>query len=207
MKYFVLTCSMLFLFAFSSEANKKKKKVLQTKTSKVVVAASSSVIQVSSLMLCNADYGMPTWYLNMVKGFQFPSNFQAPLNYRLVTIQEKELGDYLKTIPFEKSENKIKVPIYSNRMIDCVEFTIERVTTMDSVLQAKYPDLMSFRIYEKSNQLNAGRIDCDGVSTKMMLTYNQETFFVTPVSFNKKTYYACYSKNDPNFKKEAFERN
>jgi hypothetical protein len=207
MKYFVLTCSMLFLFAFSSEANKKKKKVLQTKTSKVVVAASSSVIQVSSLMLCNADYGMPTWYLNMVKGFQFPSNFQAPLNYRLVTIQEKELGDYLKTIPFEKSENKIKVPIYSNRMIDCVEFTIERVTTMDSVLQAKYPDLMSFRIYEKSNQLNAGRIDCDGVSTKMMLTYNQETFFVTPVSFNKKTYYACYSKNDPNFKKESFERN
>lgn len=207
MKYFVLTCSMLFLFAFSSEANKKKKKVLQTKTSKVVVAASSSVIQVSSLMLCNADYGMPTWYLNMVKGFQFPSNFQAPLNYRLVTIQEKELGDYLKTIPFEKSENKIKVPIYSNRMIDCVEFTIERVTTMDSVLQAKYPDLMSFRIYEKANQLNAGRIDCDGVSTKMMLTYNQETFFVTPVSFNKKTYYACYSKNDPNFKKESFERN
>ena len=207
MKYFVLTCSMLFLFAFSSEANKKKKKVLQTKTSKVVVAASSSVIQVSSLMLCNADYGMPTWYLNMVKGFQFPSNFQAPLNYRLVTIQEKELGDYLKTIPFEKSENKIKVPIYSNRMIDCVEFTIERVTTMDSVLQAKYPDLMSFRIYEKSNQLNAGRIDCDGVSTKMMLTYNQETFFVTPVSFNKKTYYACYSKNDPNFKKESFEKN
>jgi hypothetical protein len=207
MKNFVLTCTMLLLFAFSSEANKKKKKVLQTKTTKAVVAASSSVTQASSLMLCNADYGMPTWYLNMVKGFQFPSNFQAPLNYRLVTIQEKELGDYLKTIPFEKSENKIKVPIYSNRMIDCVEFTIERVTTMDSVLQAKYPDLMSFRIYEKANQLNAGRIDCDGVSTKMMLTYNQETFFVTPVSFNKKTYYACYSKNDPNFKKESFERN
>ena len=202
---------MLFLFAFSSEANKKKKKVQQKKTTQEVVAASPTTIQTnvttSSLMLCNTDYGMPTWYLNMVKGFQFSSNFQAPLNYRLVTIQEKELEDYLKTIPFEKSENKIKVPIYSDRMIDCVEFTIERVTTMDSVLQAKYPNLMSFRIYEKSNQLNAGRIDCDGVSTKMMLTYNQETFFVTPVSFNKKTYYACYSKNDPNFKKEAFERN
>ena len=77
---------------------------------------------------------------------------------------------------------------------------------MDSALQAKYPQLMSFRVYEKSNLLNAGRIDCDGVSTKMMITYNQETYFVTPVQFNKKRYYASYSKNDPNFKKETFER-
>lgn len=206
MKYYVLTCSMLLLFAYSSVANKKK--IQQTKVAKVAVSDSTTSIQnKTSLMLCNTDYGMPTWYLNMVKGFRFPANFKAPLNYRLVSIDEKQLQDYLKTIPFEKSENKINVPIYKNRTIHCVEFTIERVTTMDSTLQAAYPDLMSFRIYEKSNLLNAGRIDCDGVSTKMMITYNQETYFVTPVLFNKKTYYACYSKNDPNFKKEAFERN
>jgi hypothetical protein len=205
MKYYVLTCSMLVLFAFSSVANKKK--VKRAKTSKEAVSVAPVTVQNhSSLMLCNTDYGMPTWYLNMVKGFRFPSNFRGPLNYRLVTIEEKQLQDYLKTIPFEKSENKINVPIYKNRTIHCVEFTIERVTTMDSTLQAEYPQLMSFRVYEKSNLLNAGRIDCDGVSTKMMITYNQETFFVTPVSFNKKTYYACYSKNDPNFKKESFER-
>jgi len=196
---------MLVLFAYTSVANKKK--IQQTKVAKEAVSDSTTSIQnKTSLMLCNTDYGMPTWYLNMVKGFRFPNNFKAPLNYRLVSIQETQLDEYLKTIPYDKSESKIKVPIYRNRTIDCVEFTIERVTTMDSALQAKYPQLMSFRVYEKSNLLNAGRIDCDGVSTKMMITYNQETYFVTPVQFNKKRYYASYSKNDPNFKKETFER-
>ena len=129
----------------------------------------------------------------MVKNFQFSNDITPPANYRLVTINDVFLNDYLKTIPYEKSDMKIKIPVFQNKTIDCIEFTIERVTTMDSVLQAKYPELMSFRIYEKSNLLNAGRVDCDGKTTKVMLTYNNETYFVTPVAFDKKTYYAITS--------------
>lgn len=198
---------MLLLLALNVEGAKKKKKTQKKVVKKEVVATPIKMQPntASTLMLCNTDYGMPTWYLNMVRGFKFSNDITPPANYRLVTINEMALNEYLKTIPFEKSDMKIKIPVYRNRTIDCIEFTIERVTTMDSVLQAKYPELMSFRIFEKENLLNAGRVDCDGKSTKVVLTYNSETYFVTPVVFNTKTYYACYSKNDPNFQKKPFE--
>jgi glutamine amidotransferase-like uncharacterized protein len=77
---------------------------------------------------------------------------------------------------------------------------------MDSVLQAKYPQLMSFKAFEKGNNLNAARIDCDGFSTKFMVTYNGTTYFVNPVKFKNKIYYASYTKDDPNFVKQKFER-
>lgn len=202
MKYIVLSICAMFLITNNATAAKKKK--VKNKTEKVTHILPTT--DKSSLMLCNSTYGMPTWKLNFVNGFQFPLGFQAPANYRLVTINNVLLDEYLKTIPYEKSEMKINIPLFINKTLDCKEFTIERVVTMDSTLQAKYPNLMSFKIYDKTNQLNAGRVDCDDTSTKIMLTFNDEVYFVTPIMYNSKMYYACYSKNDPNFQKKSFER-
>jgi hypothetical protein len=83
---------------------------------------------------------------------------------------------------------------------------VSRTTTMDSALQAKYPELMSFKAFTTENSLNAARIDCDGINTRVMITYDKKVYYITSVVFNKLTYYACYAKDDSNFVKENFER-
>jgi hypothetical protein len=65
---------------------------------------------------------------------------------------------------------------------------------------------MSFRAYEKSNPLNTGRIDLDGVSTKFMFTYNGKIYFISPLTYNQEKLYMAYAKNDPNFIKKSFEK-
>ena len=92
----------------------------------------------------------------------------------------------------------------SNSAINDVS-VYQQTSSQDSALQAKYPELMSFKAMEDSNPLNTARIDCDGNSTRIVVQYDGETYFVTPFMFNKKIYYACYSKNDPNFIKQSFE--
>jgi hypothetical protein len=130
----------------------------------------------------------------------------APANYRLLSISDKQLDEYLHSIPYDNSDKHITIPLYMNGIMECKDFTITRTETMDSVLQAKYPQLMSFKAFEKGNNLNAARIDCDGSSTKFMVTYNGTTYFVNPVKFKNKIYYASYTKDDPNFVKQKFER-
>jgi YHS domain-containing protein len=77
---------------------------------------------------------------------------------------------------------------------------------MDSVLQAKYPELKSFKAFDKNNSLNTVRIDCDGQQTRFMITYNGKIYYIEPVAFSGRTYYACYAKDDANFIKNNFER-
>jgi hypothetical protein len=78
--------------------------------------------------------------------------------------------------------------------------------TMDSALQAKYPELLSFKAFASDNSLNAARIDCDGINTRIMITYDSKVYYITSVVFNTITYYACYAKDDSNFIKQPFER-
>jgi hypothetical protein len=160
----------------------------------------------NTMLLCSSKNGMPVWYMAIVKDFQFPTNFMAPANYRLLSISDKQLDEYLHSIPYDNSDKHITIPLYMNGIMECKDFTITRTETMDSVLQAKYPQLMSFKAFEKGNNLNAARIDCDGFSTKFMVTYNGTTYFVNPVKFKNKIYYASYTKDDPNFVKQKFER-
>lgn len=190
------------LFANKKKATNKRKTTKKTKVVKMAIAK-DSVNQ--SLMLCYASYGMPAWYLELKYDFKFPENIQKPSDYRLVQINDTMLNAYLKTIPFDTFSKKINIPIYTNKSIVCKEFQISRVLTMDKELQDKYPDLMTFQAVEKNNALNTARIECDGKSMNILVNYNGETLFVTPYLYNKKTYYACYGKNDPNFIKHTFE--
>jgi hypothetical protein len=146
--------------------------------------------------------------LAIVKGFEFPKGMKAPANYRLASINDAKLNEYLSYVPydFEKSVKKmIQLPLYQNGLLTCKEYRIVRVQTMDSALQAKYPQLMSFKAYDPNNPLNTARIDCDGESTKILIYEDGQSYFVQPCLFKNKWFYACYGKNDPNFKKYDFE--
>ena len=201
---------LLVLVAMSQLAEAKKKKVKRKKVSSTTIVKKDTLANdpryANTMLLCAAKNDMPVWYLAIDKTFQFPAGFSAPANYKLLSISEKQLNDYLHSIPYEKREKHITIPLYINGIMECKDFDIERNVTMDSVLQAKYPQLMSFKAFEKGNELNSARIECDGEAVKMMITYNGETYFVNQVKYNGKKYFASYTKNDPNFIKKQFER-
>ena len=214
MKKIYLAICLLAVFAMQpAEAQKRKKgskkKVVRKATSAPKLNTSATPKRTDtlnqSLLLCYTMYDMPSWYLAVNKDFRFPVDMQQPAFYRLATINDTLFTNYLAQVPYEIYSKKITLPLYVNNSISCKEFLIQRVVTMDSALQAKYPELMSFKAVEDSNPLNTARIDCDGKSTRIVVQYDGETYFVNPFMFNKKMYYACYSKNDPNFIKQSFE--
>ncbi len=204
-KIYLVICLVALAAMQHADAQKKKTKPRKKTIRKTIVQHTKNADSLNqSLLLCYTMYGMPSWYLAINKDFRFPVDMQQPSDYRLATINDTLLDNYLATVPYEVYNKKINLPLYINRNISCREFMIQRVVTMDSALQAKYPKLKSFKAVDESNPLNVARIDCDGSSTRIMITYEGETYFVTPVVFNKKIYYACYSKNDPNFIKQAY---
>lgn len=205
-KIYLVICLVALVAMQHADAQKKKTKPRKKVIRKTIVQqAKNSDTLNQSMLLCYTMYGMPSWYLAINKDFRFPVDIQQPSDYRLATINDTLLDNYLATVPYEVYNKKINLPLYINRNISCKEFKIQRVVTMDSALQAKYPKLKSFKAVDELNPLNVARIDCDGSSTRIMITYEGETYFITPVVFNKRTYYACYSKNDPNFIKQAYD--
>lgn len=203
--YLILIAMSLFCLENISAQKRHKKNIKKsTKVAKDIKKESSNVLH-QEMLLCYTMYDMPSWYLQVVNGFKFPENMQVPANYRIASINDTLLNKYLHTIPYDVYNKKITIPIYQNFKVECKEFLIQRVITMDSGLQAKYPELMSFKAMDEMNKLNTARIDCDGVSTKIMVNMDGQYYFVTPVVFNKKTYYVCYAQNDPNFQKQTFE--
>jgi hypothetical protein len=198
--------SLVLLISIDASAQKgpqRKKK----KAKKVVVQAPViEKIRSNSMRLCPTLAPQPSWFLEVVPDFKFPASFQEPSQYRLLTTIDTAFSNYLRAIPYHKSEIRITIPLYMNHTLICKDFIISRTETMDSVLQAKYPQLMSFKAFAEDNSLNAARIDCDESSTKMMITYDKKTYFVHSILFNNTTYFVCYSKDDPNFIKESFER-
>lgn len=203
--YFIL-CMAILLVNLGANAQKKRTKHKKRVVKKTVVQVpSTSDTMHQSLLLCYTRYDMPSWYLAVDKDFRFPVDMQQPADYKLATINDTLLTNYLKSVPFDTFAKKINLPLYSNQHIACKEFLIQRVVTMDSALQAKYPSLMSFKAVDAGNPLNTARIDCDGGKTQIMMVLEGEIYYASPIVFKKKTYYACYGKNDPNFTKQAFE--
>lgn len=215
MKLKWILLGLVVVFGSSSLHAQKKKKKKSRQTNITVakpkeMAPKLPVKTYTSLPLCNNDFQFPYWQLAIVKDFVFPANMQAPSQYRLTTITDTLLNQYLKAVPYDfqkEKPKKIQLPLFKNGLITCKDYCIERVITMDSALQAKYPQLMSFKAWDPNNKLNTARIDCDSLSTKVMIRDEDETYFITPVVFQEQTFYACYAKKDPNFKKDDFEKN
>ena len=206
MKKFYICAGLILLLGlqqvFAQKKKKSRKKIVSTKV--LPVTKRTDTLQ-QSMLLCYTMYGMPSWYLTVNKDFRFPVDMQPPAHYRLATTNDTLFTQYLKTIPFDIYNRKIVLPLFQNNTISCKEFSIQRTVTMDSALQAKYPELMSFKAVDDANPLYTARIDCDGKSTRIMINLNGDVYYATPFVFNRKTYYACYSQNDPNFVKRHFE--
>ena len=198
-----MTCALFILGG--AEAAKKQKRKKQTHKTSVAKVEVKPPVRNSGIRICDATYPQPSWFLELPKGFQFPENFQKPADYRLVSTIDTVFSAYLNGIPYDTGKRKLVLPVFIDHTLQCKEFNVSRTTTMDSALQAKYPELMSFKAFTTENSLNAARIDCDGINTRVMITYDKKVYYITSVVFNKLTYYACYAKDDSNFVKENFE--
>jgi hypothetical protein len=113
----------------------------------------------------------------------------------------------LQKIPFTYNGGSITLPLPIDGGVQCIDYTIGRVLTMDSALQAKYPQLMSFAAYQKGNPLNDVRIDCDDNSIKMMVRHNGETYFIQSVPYKSTYLFVAYNKNNAGITKKPFETN
>ena len=206
-KFGYILLGVSLFFALDALAAKKKRKKIKPKPPIAKPAPIPTQPNTfSTLLLCSNTEGIPFWRLALVKGFRFPANFNAPSDYRLTVFNEAEMKTFLDSVPFSPQGKKIIIPLYADRTMSCKEFTISRTETMDSVLQAKYPELKSFKASEPGNGLNTVRVNCDGQSTRFMITYAGKQYFIEPVVFGGRTYYVHYAKDDPNFIKEKFER-
>lgn len=206
---FLASLGMVFLLIGTGQdvwALKKKKRRAKPKPVQPKPIVKPQPNTMNTLLLCSNTEGIPFWRLALVKGFQFPAKFQAPADYRLTTFNEAEMKLFLDSTPYAPLSRKIILPLYIDKAFSCKEFNLSRTETMDSVLQAKYPELKSFKAFDKNNSLNTVRIDCDGQQTRFMITYNGKIYYIEPVAFSGRTYYACYAKDDPNFIKNNFER-
>ncbi len=192
-----------FMHADAGNKNKHKKKTKKATTANILTKIPAKS---TGMRFCDAPGPQPAWFLELPKGFQFPANFQQPGSYRLVSTIDTVFSSFLSSISYENSGQKIVLPVLIDQTLQCKEFNVSRTMTMDSALQAKYPELMSFKAWTTENSLNAARIDCDGINTRIMITFDKKVYYVTSVIFNKTTYYACYAKDDSNFVKEKFER-
>jgi|688.fasta_scaffold361529_1 hypothetical protein len=202
----IITIFFLIILLNPAEGNARRKKV-KKKGSVIHKELVKPPVQTSKpLLLCYSPIEWPSWYLTSIVGFQIPPNHVKPANYKLLKVDEVAMINYLKNAPYDSSKFEIVAPLYMDGTMQCKEFIVERVRTMNDELQAKYPELMSFRAYEKSNPLNTGRIDLDGVSTKFMFTYNGKIYFISPLTYNQEKLYMAYAKNDPNFIKKSFEK-
>lgn len=186
---------------------KKKKGQAKPKSTSAIKAPVKydAPILNNSLLLCAAKDSMPAWYLNEPADFRFPANYPVPKEYQVYATVYPWLKTSLQKIPFTRNGGKITLPIPVQGGVQCIEYTIGRVLTMDSALQAKYPQLMSFAAYQTSNPLNDVRIDCDDNTIKMMVRHNGVTYFFQSLPYKSTYLFVAYEKNNAGISKQPFE--
>lgn len=209
MKYWI--CLFLVVGCFTKGvAQSKKKKTSSSKTptslSKKTATPAPTLLQ-NTLLLCASKDSMPAWYLNEPADFRFPANYPIPSNYQLFGTMYAWFKASLQKIPFTYNGGSITLPLPIDGGVQCIDYTIGRVLTMDSALQAKYPQLMSFAAYQKGNPLNDVRIDCDDNTIKMMVRHNGETYFIQSVPYKSTYLFVAYNKNNAGITKKPFETN
>ncbi len=191
-----------------AQPKKKKGAKAKPKTTQVPVAIKQEpTILNNSLLLCASKDSMPAWYLNEPADFRFPANYPVPTQYQLYGTVYVWLKASLQKIPFARDGASITLPIPVDGGVQCIDYTIGRVLTMDSALQAKYPQLMSFAAYQKGNPLNDVRIDCDDSAIKMMVRHNGEIYFYQTLPYKNTFLFVAYNKNRAGITKKPFETN
>lgn len=205
----ILLLSAFLLCINTDVLAKNRKRKLRKKTgtsanTKPTVPPQSG--KTKDLLLCANSENIPFWHLSPTSIINFPSTMQKPRFYRVLTYSESNMRAYLKNTPFADSSVKIIIPVFMNNTLECKTFQLSRTKTMDDALQAKYPEIMSFKGFEPGNPFNTIRIETSEKTASFMINYNNDVLFINPITENGKTYYATYSKNDPNFIKKEFEK-
>jgi hypothetical protein len=207
-KWIGLLLIMVCVTIVSAQTKKKKVSKAKPNTTRVAVANKQEpTILNNSLLLCASKDSMPAWYLNEPADFRFPANYPVPTQYQLYATVYNWFKLSLQKIPFTRDGASITLPIPVDGGVQCIDYSIGRVLTMDSALQAKYPQLMSFAAYQKGNPLNDIRIDCDDNNIKMMVRHNGEIFFYQTLPYKNTYLFLAYNKNRAGVIKKPFETN
>lgn len=201
---FVLLLVVSFGVVLAHPQKKKGAKSKTTNATKTPVKNEPTILN-NSLVLCASKDSMPAWYLNEPADFRFPANYPVPKQYQLFATVYPWLKTSLQKIPFGRDGGKITLPIPVNGGVQCIDYTIGRVLTMDSALQARYPQLMSFAAYQTSNPLNDVRIDCDDSNIKMMVRHNGVTYFFQSLPYKSTYLFVSYEKGNAGISKQPFE--
>ena len=188
-------------------AQHKKRRVVKPKTNTTQVPVSTPTLLNNSLVLCASIDSFPAWHLTEPADFKFPANFPAPTHYQLYGTIYKWFKSSLTKIPYAPASARLSIPVPIAGGVQCIDYTVKRVQTMDSVLQAKYPQLMSFSAAQVGNPLNDVRIDCDGDQITMMIRHQGETYFMRTMPYKGTYLFVAYNKQHAGYIKKPFETN
>lgn len=205
-KNLILISALVLSVGILSARHDRKKKAKAPEKPKQEVQRTTQYNPAATFRLCDATGTQPAWFLSTPKGFSFPTNFPQPAAYRLVSTIDSAWMNFLHKVSYTDSNTRVTVPVFINETIQCKEFLIQRVETMDSALQAKYPMLMTFKARTAENGLNTARLECDENGVKVMVRFDNKTYFMQPMPYGDKTIYCCYAQDDVNFHKKAFEK-
>lgn len=200
----MLVASTSVLVAQSKKKKSSKAKPKTTVSTTTPIKSEPPVLN-NSLLLCPSTDSMPAWYLNEPADFRFPANYPVPTQYQLFGTVYTWLKTSLQKIPYTRNGGSITLPVPVNGGVQCIQYNIGRVLTMDSALQAKYPQLMSFAAYQKGNPLNDVRIDCDDSNIKMMIRHNGVTYFYQSLPYKNTYLFVAYDKSHAGISKKPFE--
>ncbi|MBU3677533.1 MAG: hypothetical protein FGM54_10215 [Chitinophagaceae bacterium] len=183
----------------------KKHRSSKAKAKPTSVQTSAPVLLNNSLVLCPSIDSLPAWHLAEPADFKFPANYPVPTQYQLYGTIYKWFKLALTQIPYAPATRRLTLPVPVAGGVQCIDYQVKRVQTMDSALQAKYPQLMSFAASQVGNPLNDMRIDCDGDQISMMIRHQGETYFMRAMPYKGTYLFVAFNKQHAGDKKKPFE--
>lgn len=204
-KWMVLGLMVLTTTAVFSQQKKRRSSKPKPKPAVVQVQPTTPTLLNNSLVLCSSIDSLPAWHLTEPADFKFPANYPVPTQYQLYGTIYKWFKSSLTKIPYAPATSRLSIPLPIAGGVQCIDYTVKRVQTMDSALQAKYPQLMSFAASQVGNPLNDVRIDCDGDNISMMIRHEGETYFMRSMPYKGTYLFLAYNKQHAGYKKQPFE--
>jgi hypothetical protein len=159
-----------------------------------VVAQKETVKSVTQHAVCEDDNRLGLnvqWYAATkpeakdVVGFSLPTSFDAYSADSLVlrTFFTRSTTPYHLTVPLPKP--------YGCQMLE-----LSSSGVMDPALQAKFPEIVSLQGGATAHGGVDARVDYDGVTMRAKISWDDQVFFITPVSVIGKWIYIVYDKTN-----------
>lgn len=137
----------------------------------------------------NKDIGKPKY-----AGLHMPKKFMA------YTIDSSQLQSFFENVRVMKAAT-ITIPVNGV----CQTYRLMPSNTMSEELQAKYPEIQSYRGINTQNSNEYASVDYDGKFLKCRIETADGAIIIDPFQMNSGTYYLHYHIKDTGVPKVPFE--